>query len=519
MSKIVLNDVFKDWLTHGIISHLTLNFNVPWKNTVEGSILDLEYHGNRSGNKIISPLVEKLITKDGISLSNETKLCGLIYTKNITRWNELWKSLELYSEFNPLDNVNEITDHTVTKTGTDKNDYTKGSETDTSQSSNTSNIGSQTSTNSIGEQTVTQESDIAGFNSSYQDANKTTTNNGSHTDTSNVSARSDSSSDTSSVTSGQRDDTSTTTYNTTETTSIRRHGNIGVTTSGQLIDDFRRVVDWQFFDTVFDDIDKIVVISTYGELHESLEGLVINNNYVLPIATNTVLGGIKVGDNLTIDNDGRLSATADTTQIEEQINNITTTLETELPKKYSADNQPPYPVTSVNGQTGEVNIDIPVTSVNGKTGDVNIELPTILKPNLILNDKFITSSGKYTSIKNSINLVTLVYDLRQYKGKYIKSFRFQIKNVGVNRTIFGFIDEYETVHVSQNRIFTSMSDLIPYPYYKNSTLNTNVVTSTVTNYINIPIFIGENDNYLLIYCYDGVNTITLDDIDSILEIE
>ena len=70
MSKIVLNDVFKDWLTHGIISHLTLNFNVPWKNSVDGSILDLEYHGNRSGNKIISPLVEKLITKDGISLSN-----------------------------------------------------------------------------------------------------------------------------------------------------------------------------------------------------------------------------------------------------------------------------------------------------------------------------------------------------------------------------------------------------------------------------------------------------------------
>lgn len=37
---------------------------------------------------------------------------------------------------------------------------------------------------------------------------------------------------------------------------------------------------------------------------------------------------------------------------------------------YTSGNQPPYPVTSVNGQTGNVNIDVPVTSVNGRTGNV-----------------------------------------------------------------------------------------------------------------------------------------------------
>lgn len=55
--------------------------------------------------------------------------------------------------------------------------------------------------------------------------------------------------------------------------------------------------------------------------------------------------------------------------------------------KYSADNPPPYPVTSVNGKTGAVTIETgagdaytpsnpppyPVTSVNGKTGAVTIE--------------------------------------------------------------------------------------------------------------------------------------------------
>lgn len=50
---------------------------------------------------------------------------------------------------------------------------------------------------------------------------------------------------------------------------------------------------------------------------------------------------------------------------------------------YSPDNPPPYPVTSVNGQTGDVNVDTsklysptnpppyPVTSVNGQTGAVD----------------------------------------------------------------------------------------------------------------------------------------------------
>ena len=37
---------------------------------------------------------------------------------------------------------------------------------------------------------------------------------------------------------------------------------------------------------------------------------------------------------------------------------------------YTSGNQPPYPVRSVNGQTGDVTISVPVTSVNGRTGNV-----------------------------------------------------------------------------------------------------------------------------------------------------
>ena len=46
-------------------------------------------------------------------------------------------------------------------------------------------------------------------------------------------------------------------------------------------------------------------------------------------------------------------------------------------KIYDAENPPPYPVTSVNGQTGAVVITFPVTSVNGQTGAVNIQVPFV----------------------------------------------------------------------------------------------------------------------------------------------
>ena len=44
---------------------------------------------------------------------------------------------------------------------------------------------------------------------------------------------------------------------------------------------------------------------------------------------------------------------------------------------YDEGNPPPYPVTSVNGQTGAVNITFPVTSVNGQTGAVSLQIPFV----------------------------------------------------------------------------------------------------------------------------------------------
>ena len=65
-----IGDVFPDWLTTGIFSKLD-QYDVPWKNENMAAALDLEYYGNISGEKIISPLIEKLTDDEYIQESRQ----------------------------------------------------------------------------------------------------------------------------------------------------------------------------------------------------------------------------------------------------------------------------------------------------------------------------------------------------------------------------------------------------------------------------------------------------------------
>lgn len=70
------------------------------------------------------------------------------------------------------------------------------------------------------------------------------------------------------------------------------------------------------------------------------------------------------------------------------VNGQTGDVNVDTSKLYSPTNPPPYPVTSVNGKTGAVDglysasnpPPYPVTSVNGKTGDVNVDTSTMYSP-------------------------------------------------------------------------------------------------------------------------------------------
>ena len=174
---------------------------------------------------------------------------------------------------------------------------------------------------------------------------------------------------------------------------------------GKIRNWFSRLKALAFKDTIADaDISSNANISQskvsgLTAIQNKLNGIDAGaNNYTLPVSTATNLGGVKVGSRLSVATDGTLSADSQTE------NSYTTTEKNKLAgiesgaqknvvtsvagktgavtldksnvglsnvaneRQYSASNPPPYPVTSVNGSTGEVRVAVP-TKTSELTND------------------------------------------------------------------------------------------------------------------------------------------------------
>lgn len=82
-----------------------------------------------------------------------------------------------------------------------------------------------------------------------------------------------------------------------------------------------------------------------------------------------------------------------------------------LANKYSQTNPPPYPVTSVNGQTGTIEINTGVLSINGKTGNILLlSVDDIRGLQTLLNSKYSASNVPpypVTSVNGQTGAVTI----------------------------------------------------------------------------------------------------------------
>ena len=109
-----LTEAFPNWLVgEGIFRELN-KLSVPWR--TNSTDLDLEYFGNHSGDKIISPLVSKLLVDDKLTSDSVTRLASIIYNLNHENWDRLY--LALQKEYDPLQNYNGTETRTIT---TDEN--------------------------------------------------------------------------------------------------------------------------------------------------------------------------------------------------------------------------------------------------------------------------------------------------------------------------------------------------------------------------------------------------------------
>lgn len=243
-----LNDIIPNWLTAGsFLTKITALYDTPWEDETDISVasLDIEYHGNHSGQKIISPLVRAILgTSETLNDTMIASLCSVVWSRFGSNWGKLWDSL--MADYNPIENYD------MTETGSTSMHHSGTQNVDT-----TVTHGEQIDTaSSVG---ATTETGIYGFNAvpaALPDEavpapadKETSSNNGQgqerHSGTTETDVdRTDNLTD-----AGQH--------------LLTRHGNIGVTTSQQMIQSEIELRKADFFNIVFADLDKILTINIY----------------------------------------------------------------------------------------------------------------------------------------------------------------------------------------------------------------------------------------------------------------
>lgn len=266
MMKLI--DLFPNWLTGGGI--FVLFNNPPWVDDVESSALDVEYFGNRSGEKLIAPLLNKLMIDNQISDDNRQKLVDAIWARFGKNWTKLYTTLK--EEYNPIENYNM----------TEKSTYT---DTDTGSLDRSDKVEYGKTVNSTAGQQSTSHDQYYGFNASQAGSGKNT--NGTDANISGQGSNTEGGQDT---TTGR----DTHTYNKSGSTTHTRSGNIGVTTTQQLIESERNLWLWNYFDAVFSDVDTMLVLQVFGFDSCCYEYNGNSGSYTLPVATATTLGGVKL---------------------------------------------------------------------------------------------------------------------------------------------------------------------------------------------------------------------------------
>ena len=189
-------------------------------------MLDWDYYVGFSANKFISPLHQKTmdLISDTIPKNQIIRnLAIIIYNRFATKWKKIYDAL--LTEYNPLENYSMLEERTPDLTFEE-----------------TENVNSEITTN----RETNASSKYKGFNAS-DPVTITTTDGSEDVTTSGASA--------------DNETQKTTTQTGTET--LTRSGNIGVTTSQQMLESEFKVRQYDFYKMIYNDIDSVLCLSIY----------------------------------------------------------------------------------------------------------------------------------------------------------------------------------------------------------------------------------------------------------------
>ena len=260
----------------GIFSDFSTIQVMPWDDIayrVPSDALNLMYFAH-SADRTVSPHIERI--KDSHPSDWRDVVAEMVWYQYSKIWPNLWRTV--VTSYDPIQNydmtetetVSVERDSTDAHTGTD-NRSLSNTRTETGTDNRAlSNTRTETGTDT----TVTDASDVDsvwGFNSANAVDDRQTDVDSTVTDTKNL-ATTDSGSDNLTrnltTTDGGSDNL---TRNLTDTghsedetlRQLRRRGNIGVTTTQQMIEQERSVLEWVYFSRIFEDIDKVLTLDIY----------------------------------------------------------------------------------------------------------------------------------------------------------------------------------------------------------------------------------------------------------------
>lgn len=246
----ILREVFPKWAENkGIFD---LMDSPPWGNDPDSSYLNLSYFGNHSGAKFCSPLVRAITVDSTLSDTARQTLVKVIEAKYKINWQKLWETM--VAEYSP------ITNYDMTENITRSLETKDGSNETTVKSSNASKELTRNTVDSTDHGMTTTENDsLYGFNSeTAKPSNKVETSEGGTT-----SEKHTGTDKTEELQNDNGEVTKTGSGTEKETTTTKRVGNIGITTNQQLIREERDLWIWNYFDSVFRDIDRELALAFY----------------------------------------------------------------------------------------------------------------------------------------------------------------------------------------------------------------------------------------------------------------
>ena len=287
-----LNEVFENGIDGLGIFYYLQTLDIPWKALNINTTLDLAYHGNH-GDRIITPLVKKLLdTTNVLSTANKQRLANVIFNLFKDKWTHEYALL--LAEYDPISNYDmleqetpaEIT-HTITPAETTTTNtpaettetitpaettetVTPAETTETVTPTETTQTvtPAETTTNTKPAKTVTENS-VSAFNSAnYVSDNKTViegdiNDKGSESITVNHAGTNKLEVDTAGNTKVEVDTAGSDVITVQHGRTLTRKGNIGVTTTQQMMSSEIELWQWNFYESVFKDIDSVLTLYIY----------------------------------------------------------------------------------------------------------------------------------------------------------------------------------------------------------------------------------------------------------------